>query len=83
MRISQLIEELCISNIKLYNCCDVKARIAANPSDFTKKQIVENARKDIELCKRRGQLKTSIDKELNRAILLGETSVIDEVKRYG
>lgn len=81
--IGQLIEELCIANIKLFNACDMKAAIAAKPAEFTKKDCVENARRDIELCKRRAQLKTAIDKALNDAILSGDTCVIDEVKQYG
>lgn len=81
--IGQLIEELCIANIKLFNVCDTKAAIAAKPADFSKKDCVENARRDIELCKRRAQLKNAIDRAINDAIIAGETSVIDEVKQYG
>ncbi len=81
--IGQLIEELCIANIKLFGVCNRKADIANNPGDFTKKDCVENFRRDIELCKRRAQLKTAIDREINDAIISGDTSVIDEVKQYG
>lgn len=81
--IGQLIEELCVANIKLFNVCDIKAAIAAKPGDYSKKDCVENARRDIALCKRRAQLKNAIDQALNAAIISGETSVIDEVKQYG
>ncbi len=81
--IGQLIEELCVANIKLFEVCNTKAEIAKRPADFTKKQMSENARRDIELCKRRAQLKSSIDKKLSDAILSGDISVIDEVKQYG
>ncbi len=81
--IGQLIEELCIANIKLFNVCDTKAAIAANPGDYTKKDCVENARQDIALCKRRAQLKNAIDRAISDAIISRDTSVIDEVKQYG
>ena len=81
--IGQLIEELCVANIKLFGVCNKKAEIARSPGEFTKKECVENARRDIELCKRRAQLKTTIDRALNDAIICGDTSVIDEVKQYG
>lgn len=81
--IGQLIEELCIANIKLFNVCDRKAEIAMRPADFSKKDCVENARQDIALCKRRAQLKSAIDKALHDAIISGDTLVIEEVKQYG
>lgn len=81
--IGQLIEELCIANIKLFNCCNTKAEIVRNPGDFSKKDCVENARRDIELCKRRAQLKSAIDKALRNAIISGDALVIEEVKQYG
>jgi len=81
--IGQLIEELCIANIKLFSVCDKKAEIAKNPGDFSKKEIVQNASRDVELCKRRAQLKTAIDQAISSAIIAGEVDVITEVKQYG
>lgn len=81
--IGQLIEELCIANIKLFNCCNMKVEITTRPENFTKKEMVENAQSDISLCKRRAQLKTAIDNALNSAILSGGMEVIDEIKQYG
>jgi len=83
MKIGQLIEELCIANIKLFNVCDKKAEIVKAPGDFTKSEIVENASRDVELCKQRAQLKTAIDRAISHAIIAGEVDVIDEVKQYG
>ena len=81
--IGQLIEELCVANIKLFNVCDKKAAIAASPAEFSKKDCVDNARADIALCKRRAQLKNAIDRAINDAIISGDTSVIDEIQQYG
>jgi len=83
MRISQLIEDLCILNIKLFEICNVKAKIAANPENFSKDECVANAAADIELCKQRAALKKAIDKAIRDAIIKGDTTVIDEVKSYG
>lgn len=81
--IGQLIEELCIANIKLFNVCNTKADIARSPGNYTKKDCVDNARQDIALCKRRAQLKNAIDQAINDAIISRDTSVIDEIKQYG
>jgi len=81
--IGELIEKLCTATIKLYNVCETKADIAAHPAKYSKEQIVENNRQDIELCRLRSQLKNQIDKIINRTILQQEGSVIEEVKRYG
>ena len=84
MSIGQLIESLCVANIKLFNICNIKTQIAANPSAFSKKQMADNARADVNLCKTRAQLKNAIDKAISKAILnTEESSVIDEVKSYG
>lgn len=81
--IGELIEKLCIANIKLFETCNQKANMAKSPNDFTKKQMAQVMKKDIELCKQRAMLKTAIDNELNRSIVSGGTTVIDEVKNYG
>ena len=81
--IGELIEKLAIANIKLFTVCDKKADMAASPSDFSKQEMAEVMRADIELCKQRGSLKKQIDKAINDAIIKGEASVIDEVKSYG
>lgn len=81
--IGELIEKLCIANIKLFKVCDDKAKIADNPADFSKTEIVEVMRKDINLCKQRAQLKNAIDRTVAHSIMKGELSVIEEVKQYG
>ena len=81
--IGELIEKLAIANIKLFKVCDDKAKIATNPADFSKTEIVEVIKKDIELCRQRARLKNAIDDALNRSIMEGELSVIEEVKQYG
>lgn len=81
--IGQLIEELIVANVKLYMACEKKFAIAADPGKFSKKEIVENARQDVELCRRRAQLKNKIDAALRQAIMSGEVESIEEVKRYG
>ena len=81
--ISELIDRLSITNIKLFKVCDDKAKIAANPSAFSKDEVVEVVRKDIQLCKQRAKLKNAIDTALNETIMSGGTSVTEEVKQYG
>ena len=81
--LGELIEKLCVANIKLYHICNTKADIASNPANYSKEQMVANAAADIELCKQRGAIKKAIDKSINDAIITGETSIIDEVKQYG
>lgn len=76
--IGQLIEELCVANIKLYNVCNQKA----NCDNLNEKQLKILCKKDIELCKKRAFLKNAIDKAINNAIINNELSVIDEVKDY-
>lgn len=83
MSIGQLIEELCVANIKLFVLCDKKAKVVQSPANFSKGELVEMTKRDLELCKRRAKLKHAIDKTLNDAILVGEMAVIDEVKQYG
>lgn len=75
--IGELIEKLAIANIKLYNTCDEKADMAANPQNYTKEQMAEVMKRDIELCKQRGALKSQIDK-----VLLGSVAT-EEIKKYG
>jgi hypothetical protein len=79
----ELVEKLSIANMKLFKVCDKKADIARNPGDFSKSEIVDVIRRDIELCKQRASLKNQIDKTLNQAIMDGKASVVDEVKSYG
>ena len=81
--IGELVEKLSIANIKLYEVCDKKADIAREPGSFSKQEIVDVLRRDIELCKQRAMLKKAIDNAVNQAIMDGRTSVIDEVKSYG
>ena len=81
--IGELIEKLSIANIKLFKVCDDKAKIATNPGDFSKAEIVEVVRKDIQLCQQRAKLKNAIDVALNDSIMKGELSVVEEVKQYG
>lgn len=81
--IGELVEKLSIANMKLFALCDKKADIAKDPSSFSKDEVVEVLRRDIELCKQRASLKKRIDQAINDAIMNGGTSVIDEVKNYG
>lgn len=83
MNIAQLIEELCISNIKLFDVCNKKAAIASNPAGFSKEEAVETIGRDIELCKQRARIKTEINRVLNEAVVLGKLDIVDEVKQYG
>jgi len=75
--LGELIEKLCIANIKLYNVCNEKADMATNPSNYSKEEMARVMQKDIELCKQRGSIKSKIDK-----ILMGENA-IEEIKKYG
>lgn len=81
--IGELIEKLCIANIKLFMICDKKADMAKNPAAFSKEDVIETVRRDVELCKQRAYLKNQIDKAVNEAIMHGKTAVLDEVKSYG
>lgn len=81
--IGELIEKLVIANLKLYDTCNDKAKAAKNPANFSKRELVEIMRKDIELCKQRAQLKNAIDRTLSHSIMKGELSVSEEVKQYG
>ncbi len=81
--IGELIEKLTIANIKLFGLCDKKANIAKNPGDYSKGEMAEVMRKDIELCKQRANLKNAIDNKISQAIMTGDVSVTNEVKSYG
>lgn len=81
--IGELIEKLIIANVKLYNICDEKSRMADSPENYTKSDMARVMGADIELCKQRAALKRKIDAEVNSAIIDGRTDVIDEVKNYG
>lgn len=73
--IGELIEKLCIANIKLYMLCDKKVDMAADPLKYSKEEIAALLSKDIALCKERASLKSEINKILGAG---GE-----EVKMYG
>lgn len=73
----EMIEKLCIANIKLFKLCDKKSDMAKNPGDYTKAEMVRVMRQDIELCKQRGKLKSEIDR-----VLMGGDA-IEEIKNYG
>lgn len=75
MNFGETVEKLCIANIKLFNLCDMKTKMAKNPGDFTKEELVRVMEQDISLCKERARLKN----ELNRLVGLEA----EEVKRYG
>lgn len=81
--IGELIEKLCIANIKLFQVCNDKANMANNPGDFSKTEMVEIMRKDINLCKLRAQLKNAIDSAVSQSIMNGEISTVQEIKQYG
>ena len=61
MNLGELIEKLCIANIKLYNICDLQVAMSKNPADYTKEEIVQAMEKDIILCRERAQLKNTIN----------------------
>ena len=75
--LGEMIEKLCIANIKLFNVCDEKADMAKNPGEYTKADMARVMSQDIELCKQRGKLKSAIDK-----LLMG-SDAIEEIKNYG
>ena len=81
--IGELIEKLCIANIKLFMICDDKAKMAAQPGNYSKTEMAEVMGKDIKLCRERARLKNAIDRTLSQSIMKGELSVIEEVKQYG
>lgn len=61
----------------------MKARVKENPGDFSKNDLVKMNAQDINLCKKRAQLKSRIDQELSHAIMNGRLDSIEEIKRYG
>jgi len=75
--LGELIEKLCIANIKLYDACNKKANIVKDPRSFSKEEIVRVLEIDIELCKTRGRLKSEIDRQM-----MGSDAV-EEIKNYG
>lgn len=75
MNLGEMVEKLCIANIKLYNLCDLKTDMSKNPADYTKEQLVTLMEQDIQLCKERAKLKNIINKSVG---IEGE-----EIKRYG
>ena len=75
--VGEMIEKLCIANIKLFNICDKKANIVKDPDSYSKEEIVRVLEMDIELCKTRGRLKSQIDSEILGA------EAIEEIKNYG
>lgn len=81
--IAELIEKLCILNIKLFDVCNSKTKMANNPGDFSKIEMAEIMRKDISLCKQRAQLKNAIDKKIRDSIISGDMVATEEVKNYG
>lgn len=81
--IGELIEKLSIANTKLFTICDKKADMAKNPDDYSKQEMADVMRKDIELCKQRASLKNAIDAAINQAIIKGGVSAVSEVKDYG
>lgn len=81
--LGELIEKLCIANIKLYEVCNKKANAAAHPEDYTKKEMAEIMAADIELCKQRGTYKSEINRLIDQAVRSGESDVLREVKKYG
>ena len=83
MSLGELVEKLCIANIKLFNVCDKKADAAKNPSSYSKEEIVAIMKKDIELCKQRASLKNEIDKEIQKYVISGNFDFIEEIKDYG
>lgn len=80
--LAELIESLIISNCKLYEVCDKKKQIKDDPSRFTKKEVSGVIARDIELCKKRAELKNKINKEINKLIQSGGTEVVEEIKNY-
>lgn len=83
MNVAELMERLFTYSMKLYSTCDKKAHAVANPTLYTKEDLLSILETDIRLCKQRGLTKQAIEAALNKAILDGHMNVIDEVKRYG
>jgi len=81
--IGQLIEELCVANIKLFFLCNMKADVNKDPGKFSKGDLVKMNKQDIGLCKKRAQLKSRIDRELSSSIIEGRMDVVEEIKKYG
>ena len=77
MSLGELVEKLCISNIKLFGICDTKADMAKNPGDYSKEDMAAVMAKDIMLCKERAALKSEINK-----LFYGDQA-IEEIKNYG
>ena len=74
--LGELVEKLCIANIKLYNICEKKTQAAENPAGFSKDELIEIMRQDISLCRDRAALKNAINKTAGM-------NVAEEIKRYG
>lgn len=70
----ELVEKLAIANLKLFEVCSEKDKLINNNSNIDTTLL---AKKDIELCKERAQLKS----EINRAFY--GRSAIEEIKNYG
>ena len=81
---SELIDKLITVNIKLYNLLENTSVLDRKPvkSKEDIELIVKLSGDNIRLAMQRSNLKSAIDKKLNAAIKNGETSVLDEVKKY-
>lgn len=71
----EVVEKLCIANIKLFMLCDKKDAIVKNPGNYPKGELVKVMKQDVALCKERAHLKNQINK------LFGND--IQEIKNYG
>ena len=74
--LGELIEKLCVANIKLFKVCDMKAAMSENPGKFSKQEILDNMAADIYLCTLRASLKNKINAVLGNI-------VPREIKNYG
>jgi len=83
MTMSELIDALCICNNKLYAVCNKKHDMSKCPENYSKMDLIENMKNDINLCERRAKLKTAIDSKFACTIMLDGPSVKGEVKSYG
>lgn len=83
--LSELIDKLITTNIKLYNLLNKCAELdsISNKSEANIKQIVQLNGENIRLVKNRSELKTAIDLKIKTAIITQNTTVLDEVKNYG
>lgn len=81
---SELIDKLTVINIKLFNLLDTTAALDRKEKKSAEdiETIIRLSGENIRLVKQRSNLKSAIDKKLDKAIREGGTGILDEIKNY-